>query len=84
MTQPILLAPVTRAVAAIIADWLDAFELELEEDEVALIACNIANELSARPDPDDLRRWWITLPSADGTDPDMRCAGWTSDYRPHP
>ena len=84
MTQPILIAPVTRAIAQVINDWLDDLFVDLDEDEVELIACSIANDLSAQPDPDDPCRWWITLPSADGTDPDMRCAGWTSDYRPHP
>jgi hypothetical protein len=84
MTQPILLAPVTRAIAEIISDWMDDCAGDLDEDEIGYIACSIANELSAQPDPDDPRRWWITLPSADGTDPDMPCEDWTSDYRPPP
>lgn len=80
MTQPILLAPVTRAIAQLISEWADDFDSwPLADDVIDLIACSIANDLSAQPDPDNPRRWWITLPSADGTDPDMRPEGWTSD-----
>ena len=65
MTQPITIAPVVRAIKGFLEPCL-----EEEWDDVGEIAFFIANQLSPQPDPDDPRRWRITLPSADGTDPD--------------
>lgn len=65
--QPITVAPVTRTVSEVIADCLDdGWGLEDVDD----IALQVVNALSPQPDPGNPKRWWITLPSADGTDPD--------------
>ena len=67
MTQPITLAPVTRTISTLLYDCLvDGWGIE-DVDDIALF---VASQLSTRPDPDNPRRWWITLPSADGSDPD--------------
>lgn len=65
IVQPITIAPVSRRISNLLAACLDD-----DWDDPDEIAGFIANQLSARPDPDDPRRWWITLPSADGSDPD--------------
>jgi hypothetical protein len=57
-------APVARAVSDLVKSCL-----EEEWDDPDEIGNYVANQLSARPDPDEPRRWWITLPSADGTTP---------------
>jgi hypothetical protein len=74
MTQPILIAPVTRVIARVLDAWL--YDLrdgdvwgELTDEEISDVACDIADSLNPRPDPDDPCKWWITLPSADGTLP---------------
>jgi hypothetical protein len=57
--------PVARRIADLLASCL-----EDEWDDPDEIGGFIAHQLSARPDPDDPLKWWITLPSTDGTDPD--------------
>lgn len=62
-------APLTRTITAVLSDWLE--DPEMQKDIVIEdIAANIARILSPQPDPDDPRKWVITLPTADGTRPD--------------
>jgi len=65
MTQPITIAHVSRAIQSFLEPCLAE-----GWDDTGEIAFFIANQLSAQPDPNNLRRWWITLPSVDGSDPD--------------
>jgi hypothetical protein len=58
MTQPIPIAPVSRTIAALLRSCLDD-----EWDDPDEIAGFISHQLSPQPDPDDPRRWCITLPS---------------------
>jgi hypothetical protein len=63
MTHPITIAPVSRTIALLLRSCL-----EEELDDPDEIGGFIAQQLSPRADPNDPRRWWITLPSADGSD----------------
>ena len=60
--------PVSRRIASLLSACL-----EEEWDDPDEIGGFVAQQLSPRADPDDPRRWWITLPSADGSDPDEEC-----------
>lgn len=60
-SDPSLSAPLARAIEHLIEPCLE------EGWEAGDIAGFVANQLRPQPDRNNPLRWWITLPSADGT-----------------